>query len=199
MGEQPQKNNEEALSVQYRIYSVDKDTGKVIKDTGMRECKSLLYNFMGILYVQMAQTTLTLTKTDGNTQSVGAVATNFYIRANPGDITNGIVVGSSSQAVNYLDHDLIVQIVHGSSAGQLNYEVQGPPSPPLFDGTYNFDEITRAFTNNSPGSVTINEIGLYCRAATSYYFCIIRDVVGGGYSCPQNSVTFVSYQIRAAL
>lgn len=74
----------------------------------------------------------------------------------------GIMVGTSSQAVNADDNKLIAIILDGNGAGQFQYGSVniGNPDDPVIGGVITM-KVNRSFTNASGGSVTVREVGLY--------------------------------------
>ncbi len=87
----------------------------------------------------------------------------------------GIVVGSDNTPVDILDYKLGVKIVGGTESGQLIYQ------EPLFDSDVTVSDpdctfdMWRNWNNNSGGSVTVRETGIYTWT-NSDFFCIVRDV-----------------------
>lgn len=72
-----------------------------------------------------------------------------------------IIVGTGAGSVSYNQYNLTTKIVHGNGAGQLNHS--NSPSGDLsvsIDGNYSTFSISRTFTNNSGGDITVTEIGL---------------------------------------
>lgn len=124
----------------------------------------------------------------------------WLMYAGAGDPTYGIVVGSGSTAVTVTDYKLGTLIANGTSTGQLLYggTTCGIPTT---DSTKNFLDIYRLLTNGTTSAVTINEVGMYtyCRdyQGTGRYFCIVRDLIAGGYSIAAGSTVVVMYEWQA--
>ena len=57
--------------------------------------------------------------------------------------------------------------------------------------------ITRDFANNSGGEVTVREIGLVVKLATTLYFLTIRDAVN--IAIPNGETLTVNYRIQATV
>lgn len=92
----------------------------------------------------------------------------------------GIVVGTGSTAVDITDYALETQVVDGSAAGQMVYNAMVlDAAVTVADPNCTF-ELYRNFNNNSGGSITIRETGIY--VLTKYttnqigYFCIVHDI-----------------------
>jgi len=84
------------------------------------------------------------------------------------DITVGIVVGSGLGAESFNGYVLGSPIPHGASANTLAYNQSNTPTLAWASGTLTWaSSIVRYLNNNSGGTVTVNEVGLY---------------MGGGYS-----------------
>ena len=94
-----------------------------------------------------------------------------------GDATMGIVVGTGTNAVTIADRSLQTLIAHGTGAGQLSYgTVTFPQAPTVTGSTKNFT-MQRTFTNNSAGSITVNEVGIYVNhSASAFKFCLDRTL-----------------------
>jgi len=96
--------------------------------------------------------------------------------AGAGTNTYGIQVGTGSTANSSATYALASLIANGSGAGQLNY---GASAASAATSTLVY---SRTVTNNSGGSITINEAGVtilyFCYGDTGRSFLIIRDVLG---------------------
>jgi hypothetical protein len=83
--------------------------------------------------------------------------------------TNGIVVGTSDTAFSIEQYSLGTLITHGNGAGQLAYNISthsgygsGCPIPAYTGGTKTWETShSRIFNNNSGGSITVKEVGIY--------------------------------------
>jgi len=96
----------------------------------------------------------------------------------------GIVVGLDNTAVAPSQTKLLSLIEHGTAANELEYFGMLIMDEADFNVDAGVDEayfeIERIFRNASGGSITIEEIGIYCLADTNVVngtvFCILRDV-----------------------
>lgn len=119
------------------------------------------------------------------TQVVNTGTTNVY----------GLVVGTGTNAVAISDYQLQTIIANGTGAGQLSYFAMSAVVPNTSGGTRSFT-LTRAFKNNSAGSITVNELGLIMWETTdSWYFLIVRDVIGGGQVVTVGQTLTITYTI----
>ena len=93
--------------------------------------------------------------------------------------TQGLVVGTGTNAVALADTALQTQIAHGTGAGQLDYGAS-VVSLPSSDSTSTTLILTRVFANSSAGTITVREIGIYAGFIDSgnatRNICIVRDV-----------------------
>jgi hypothetical protein len=125
----------------------------------------------------------------GNTSR--SYATTAYLRADAAAaaVTHGIIVGTSTQAVDISDYHIVSPIAHGSGAGNLLYQAC-VVSDVTVSGQNAYLTITRNFNNNTPNTVTIEECGIACNLSSgSYFFQISRDLTGG-YSIPAAKTLF---------
>jgi len=119
-----------------------------------------------------------------------------------GEITAGIVVGSSDTPVSLSQYSLGALIPHGTGSGQLQYGATNVETISK-DTTWLF-RIVRTFTNSSGVSVTVREIGLYVRLGMSsspyYYSCMLaRDVPPSPIIVPDGLTLTVRYIISHSL
>jgi hypothetical protein len=93
----------------------------------------------------------------------------------------GVVIGTGSTAVAPTNNSLVTRIAHGRSAGQMEYGGCELVNLAISNPNASLD-IRRYFTNNSGGSITVQECGLYAAGtidAASFPFCVARDLTGG--------------------
>ena len=131
--------------------------------------------------------------------AAGGANVTFDVLAAAATSTFGVVVGTGAVAPTISDYQLGAQIAHGVGVGQLQYSAVTFGAP-ASDATTSQVTITRNFANASGGAITVNEIGLYCRAYYSSaigYFMIIRDVIAGGISVPNGQTLTVNYRPQA--
>lgn len=146
--------------------------GKVYR-TRKVQCHSFVIGFIDLLgnalgaaaLQQVRNTSNGLTSNSGITDVMGAAGTNL----------KGIVVGTDNTAVAMTNYALGTLITSGGGAGQLNYGAVSVSVSSTAGSTRSFT-ISRLFTNNSGGDITVQEVGLYCFVASSQYFCIDRTI-----------------------
>ncbi|HHW41254.1 MAG TPA: hypothetical protein GXX19_08920 [Syntrophomonadaceae bacterium] len=129
---------------------------------------------------------------------------NEGMRGASGNTNIGIVVGTGTGPENFDAYKLTTLIPHGTATGQLQYQEMGP-------GTLSWDSVgkkfvqvlERIFINNSGGTITVGEAGIYAkiRASSAYYysFLIARDVLSPAIEVPNSSQLKVTYTIELAL
>ena len=94
---------------------------------------------------------------------------------------SGILVGTSTEPFSGEDFCLWGMVAQGTGAGQMSYQAQPTPtvawdnSAATYTTTY-----SRVFNNNSPGSITINEVGM----AEANGYLMSRDVLASPVSVP---------------
>lgn len=191
------------LYVEYLVEKFSAD-GQLL-ESWKKPSRSFLLNFIKTLYRGMSQdigndaNMLTVFDVTDNPNVASHYSNLFYCAGTSGKSRQyvkawynhyvygehlGIVVGTSSTAVDRLQTKLITPIVHGTGAGELEYFGMLV----MDEGDFNVDtsadeayfEIERIFRNASGGSITIEEIGIYSLARAplvdNQVFCILRDV-----------------------
>jgi hypothetical protein len=123
------------------------------------------------------------------------------VMASIGVATFGIIAGTGVNAPTINDYALQSPIVQGTGAGQLQYAAVTFGTP-ASDATTSQVTVTRNLTNGSGNSITINEIGLICRAYytdEAGYFLIIRDVISGGIAIPNGQTITINYRPQVVI
>lgn len=143
---------------------------------------SYVIAWIKILLVQLGSSeTTTATDTGGTSRTLGVSALAWGCNALINDDTFGIVVGTGSSAVTLTDTRLGGKISHGTGVNQLSYAAVQFDQAVTVDPTTYF-RVKRQLTNNTTGSITINEIGIYAKGNSSgHIFLTIRDIVSGGF------------------
>ncbi len=174
------------IQMYVRIRVHDK-AGNLVHDHE-EESRSLVKAFLAGLLAHMGDLTGGLSGThddvlaSAETIQVGDAANQEIFRAD-GLITvddNGIVIGTTNTAVDITDEKLVAKVVHGTSSGQMEYELQAYPADISISDPDAFFTTSRTFLNNSGGTITVRETGIYATipqgATTMKDFCIVRDV-----------------------
>jgi hypothetical protein len=152
-------------------------TGRLLSKKRIK-CHSYVGNFIGLLYVGMAQTTLNIPDTGNVLRTITPTQYNYRAVATAGDATFGVVVGTGTQANDVGAYALQTPIANGTGAGQLQYGAVSVTSPTTV-GQKRQMTIARVFTNNSGASITVNEVGLVIygnNGSTNYDFLVERTL-----------------------
>ena len=191
-------------------------SGKVTERRTMRS-ESFVRQFLEMLFCQVAgifyrsgqpysPTVVYAKDIGGHKRPVFTSDEIFNAAGGVGNTSMGITVGTGTTLPTMDDYQLEAICGHGSGANQFEYGgvTYGLPTS---DATTSHFTITRDFANNSPGLVTVSEIGLYVKAeAVRYggwtedrYFMVIRDVISGGIDVPVGQTLTVNYREQAVV
>ena len=170
------KKKYEGACALFYDYEIKNQEGKLIKKQKLIESKSFVKAFIQALAEAFGNMSVSIIDTS-NTVCTVSPSSGFVWNASSaaGTIVNGLVVGTGTNAVTIDDYKLQTLIAHGSTTGKLQYGAS-TVSLPSFTTTVGSIILTRVFSNNSSGSITINEIGIYNIMGNNYYFCIARDI-----------------------
>jgi len=157
----------------YYQYNLSKN-GKIYKKSRKRKCHSFVVAFIQNLGGMLGSAKNTFIDT-GNTSRTEYHLNDFKTSANSGVAYLGSVVGTGNAAVTINDYKLATAIAHGSGAGQLLYSACTVAIPSFTDTTGTLI-VSRLFTNSSGGTITVEEIGIYCKDSVPYYYLIARDL-----------------------
>ena len=169
-------------------------TGTVRVGNMVKPMHSLLQNFMYLLNAALQKTvnvnvvdTGNVVRSCGGWNQTGTQYGWSYnagvagVQPAAGISAYGIQVGSNATAVVITDYKLNTQIAQGTGAGQMKYSGQSFIGN-LSSGNNRFVRISRYFTNDSGGDVTIREVGLAVTPQVSYggpvNVLIARDLTG---------------------
>lgn len=139
--------------------------------------------------------------------NTGGVSSNFNVdseavgkayRGPNGDNVSGIVIGTGDTPESFDHYALAAAIAEGTGAGQVNY-MAGEPVVKSWDaGTRTLSvEHKRYINNNSPGTITIKEIGLIAQGSqgTSLAALMSRDVLATPVDVPASGQILAIYTI----
>ncbi len=173
------------IQMYVRIRVHDKD-GNLVHDH-QEESRSLVKAFLAGLLANMSNSAgLGGTHNDilGAAKTIevadAAAQAQFESKGTATDDDEGIVIGTTNTAVDITDEKLVAQVVHGTSSGQMEYELQTYSSDIAISDPNATFLTSRVFSNNSGGTITVRETGIYARIGTTtavvFDFCIVRDV-----------------------
>lgn len=111
--------------------------------------------------------------------------------------THGLRVGTSDIAVDPADYELKARILQGVGAGQMVYGAQTYEAVDVVGMASRF-RISRVFTNNSGGAITVKEIGgALCQMDSGgalRYLLYLRDVLAAPSTVPDGASLTVRYR-----
>jgi len=157
----------------YYKYHITNQHGKIRKKSRKLVAHSFLGNFAKFLNVRFTRYPGSLTDVTNVARTVYASDNIMYLHAGAGAVTYGLVVGTDNTAVDINDYNLGALITHGVGGGQLQYSAC-TIALPSSDATTTTTTVTRVFSNDSGGIVTINEIGIIGGSGTPWL--IVRDI-----------------------
>ena len=122
---------------------------------------------------------------------------NLSTLGDAGDVSQGIIVGSSDTPNSLTTYALGSKIAHGTGSGQLVYNVEVIEDVTNPSGNDLLFRITRTFTNNSGSTVTVKEVGLlikkYDAGGVARSFLAVRDVLPSPSSIPDGATMTIRY------
>lgn len=136
----------------------------------------------------------------------GAGTTNFWVGGSNLS-TRGIVVGSGNAAEAFdgvpTGYQLETKILSGTDTGRLSYILQEDMTLAYDTGTKKYTStLIRFFNNNSGGSVTVEEVGIYVgigmggSSSTSGDAMLCRDLLSTPIVIPDTAQLKVTYTIE---
>ena len=172
-----------------------KDKGKVIYSEQF-ESHSFVAQWLQLLYSMFGDINISIL---GN--SVPFIPSPFIapmvLNDGSNDNSYGIQVGSgTTKSIN--DTGLDSLIPNGNSAGQLAYGTVSVTSPTTNTSTNQGSlSVSRSFTNNSGGSVTVSEVGVVANVfalnGNRYNIFIIHDILSSPITLTNGQVLTVTY------
>jgi len=171
-----------------------KDKGKVIYSKQF-ESHSFVAQWLQLLYGIFGQNNLSILGNSSPTENVNANP--LILNAGSGNQSFGIQVGSgTTKSIN--DTALDSLIANGSGSGQLSYGAMSITSPTTNTSTNQGSlSVSRSFTNNSGGSVTVSEVGVvvqtYAANQNFYSIFVIHDILSSPITLANTQVLTVTY------
>ena len=166
----------------YYSYQIRGSDGRINVPFRRKTAHSFLIGYARWLYLKMGSVA------DQSITDTGAVSRTVLSSAAidtetvAGTSTEGLVVGTGTNAVALADTKLQTQIAHGVGSGQLDYGAS-VVNLPSSDATSTTLICTRVFANSSGASITIREIGIYSSMlitggidGNQVQICIVRDL-----------------------
>jgi hypothetical protein len=96
--------------------------------------------------------------------------------ATVGSAATGIVVGTGVAAESFEDVALGAIVAQGTGAGQMSYAAMTEQVPTYNSGTLTWTwQAIRILNNNSGGTITVGEVGIYGASSSGTNYMIMRD------------------------
>jgi hypothetical protein len=121
-----------------------------------------------------------------------------WIAANAasGDSSYGVVIGTGTTANSTTTVALASLIANGTGAGQMQYGASTVGSTSISGSTI-YLPLSRTMTNNSGGTITVGEAGIYVRQGSpGYTFCFVRDVLATAQPVANGNSITINYQLQ---
>lgn len=172
------------IETYYRLLKHDPD-GKLVKDTGLIQSHSYVIQFLELVRAVWVGGDFNATDVDGAESVIidnsDDGETKGRVDAGVGADTYGIVVGTNAgaSAEDNEDYALDTKILHSAigEAGKLNYQAVSQVNARVVGANVDLD-VSRAFLNETAGTITVREIGIICKNTTdTKYHLLLRDVV----------------------
>jgi len=120
----------------------------------------------------------------------------YGFRGQVATTTNGILVGSGTNAESFEDYALQTLIANGTGAGQLSYVLSELAVASYEAGTKTWTiTLVRYMNNNSGGNVSVNEVALNS-GEMGGTACYTRDKLGSTVTIPNTGQLKVTYTIQ---
>jgi len=180
----------------YLKIKVINEKGKCIYYRRYRS-RSFVANFINALFTLLSGQGVTNVNTGGSTYTT-ASGFAMQVADTSNDDSYGIQIGAGTTAPAITDDKLTSLIPNGTSAGQMQYGAVTVMSP-VINTTNNtgYITVTRAFTNNSGGSITVSEVGLVAHYDYNNTL-IIHDLLPTPITVPNGSTLSIAYEIQIA-
>ena len=180
------------MKAYYQIFVHDRH-GRLKYLSRQHQCRSYVKNFL----VRLQGVKIGVSFTVIDTTNTGRSKTGMgRWDGGVGILTKGIIVGTGTTAPTNTDYVMESPIAHGTGAGELQYQATTYTWADVVGA--NVDAIiTRTFLNGSGGTVTVNEIGIYCLDTQSYLE--LRDVLAAGVDVENGETLTVQYTLRTTV
>ena len=191
------------LAARYRV--VVRDAQDRIKYIEEAPSKSFILNFLYVWWLCFnldSSDSVSVTSSSGTqTTMTTSQPMGWYNWVNGGAKPySGIQVGSGTSAPSASSPYLESLITSGTGSGQLSYGSDSVTSPSISSNPATL-KISKTFTNNSGGSVTVGEIGLapQIRNDSSGLYqaaLMVHDVLSSAVSVPNGGTITVTYTLQ---
>jgi len=203
MEEKDKKKKEKRVMSEFRVFVTD-EKGKVVRDTGVKECKSFVKQFLVGILTDLSVHNRTCKDVNGDEFDMSGSCKRsnwtcyglFRGNAPAGNDIYGIQVGRDDTTPTNEDFKLFDKIAHGDGTGQLEYGEMAFYDVIEHEGYMKFS-FTRTFLNNSGATITVKEIGLVVYVDFNGKYCLwLRDVLSPPVDVEQGKTLTVQYTIK---
>lgn len=170
------------IKVMLKLEIFDK-TGKII-ETVEKESESWCRAYGAIMLAQTRGSSTpspTAPDTGNVNRTLRTVSSAFRCNAALGTVTDGIRVGTSSQAVDMTDYAMVAAVAEGTGAGEMEHQAVSVSAPSTAANVSSFT-VARTIVNNSGNNITVEECGIYGQSAITgaviVYMLLCRDLTG---------------------
>lgn len=158
------------IKIQIRAIVHTKD-GRTFKKYPWKNANSLIKAFIQILMIQMSQAAQTIKDTAGNSASHSVSAQALAVIAAINFTDRGIVIGTGTTPVTMTDWKLETQVIANVAHAAEIIALENPNA-----ATWRIN-VSRIFTNNTGGVLSIKEVALYSDdTGLGYTSCIDRTL-----------------------
>jgi hypothetical protein len=134
---------------------------------------------------------------------VSSYTMNLATLGDAGDVTQGIIVGTSDTANSLTTYALGGKIATGTGAGQLIYGAESVEEVSNPSGNDLQFRLTRTFTNNTGSTITVKEVGLLIKkfdsSSNSRSFLAARDVLPSAVDVPDGATLTIRYVVKITI
>lgn len=152
-------------------------------------CKSFTPNFLQMIYAMANQGGISFTNSDWFISNVNIFSgsgtpvnssnpSGFFRGDNTLDVNNGIRLSTDTTPININDYTLVGLITNGTGVGQLNFS-NATGQGITYSGNTSSFRISRAFTNLSGASITVNKFYWYGNASYKFIEELIPNTIVG--------------------
>ena len=194
------------MKLYYRLEKFNSERRQIARGRRYRS-RSFLKPFLYALNVGFGASSISIVDTGGSSRTYSSFDSSRFAHTHPGRDTSydsssskvddvGIQVGTGDTAVAVTDYALKSRIVHGTGSGELTHLGCYVRNDTLNTGTdtATFD-IEKMFLNESGGTITVKETGVYYSYTGSYTFCSVRDVISPTVSVLDGEYLKVTYTV----
>ena len=188
----------------FRRIIIQDHSGRVEYDSGLEPSNSFVIAFLEHLYGAHAEVNVTI-EDRGNTpmlvpspDSMPIAVVRMKVNAPDDEGAYGLVVGTGTAAEANTDYKLATKIDHGTGAGQLDHGAHNWTVPAVVGSNVDM-VVSRSFYNGSGSSITVREIGIFCRSNPSWNFLLARDVLSTPTTVNHTQTLTLQYTLRTTV